>query len=204
MTSIAIIDYGMGNLRSVQKAIEKSGATASITSNAQEISAAEKVILPGVGAFRDAIDALKRHDLVSPVNDAVAAGKPFLGICLGMQLLLDVSYEDGEFEGLGIVPGSVKRFELPADYKIPHMGWNQLSFRADGNPLMKDVSEEAWFYFVHSYYVAPEDNSWTGGRTDYGGDFTSMIWKDNVYATQFHPEKSQDAGLQLLKNFVTL
>lgn len=204
MPVIAIIDYGMGNLRSVQKAIEKSGASAIITSDPHEISAAERVILPGVGAFRDAIAALKRLDLVEAINDVVAAQKPFMGICLGMQLLLDVSYEDGEFEGLGIVPGAVRKFELPREFKIPHMGWNQFSSRVDSNPLMKDVAKDSWFYFVHSYYVDPKDDSWTSGRTDYGTEFTSMVWKDNIFATQFHPEKSQSAGLQLLKNFVTL
>lgn len=204
MSEITIIDYGMGNLRSVQKAIEKSGSAATITSDPRRISEAQKVILPGVGAFRDAIAALKRHDLVAPVSDVVAAGRPFLGICLGLQLLLDVSYEDGEFEGLGIVPGKVQKFALPPEYKIPHMGWNQLSSRVDDNPLMSGISTAAWFYFVHSYYVSPEDDSWVGGRTDYGGEFTSMVWKDNIFATQFHPEKSQSAGLQLLKNFVSL
>ena len=194
----------MGNLRSVQKALEKSGASATISSDPRQIAAAEKVILPGVGAFRDAIDALKQQDLVAPIRDIVAAGKPFLGICLGLQLMFDVSCEDGEFEGLGIVPGKVSKFKLPPDLKIPHMGWNQLSTRSENNPLLKDVSSQAWFYFVHSYYVAPADDSWTAGRTDYGGEFVSMVWKDNVFATQFHPEKSQSAGLQLLQNFVNL
>lgn len=204
MTAITIIDYGMGNLRSVQKAIEKSGAEATISADPREIANAEKVILPGVGAFRDAIDALRQHDMISMIHDVAAAGKPLLGICLGLQLLFDVSYEDGEFEGLGIIPGKVVKFDLPPEFKIPHMGWNQLSSRADNNPLMNDISADAWFYFVHSYYVVPTDDSWTACRTDYGGDFTSMIRKDNVLATQFHPEKSQTAGLQLLKNFVAM
>lgn len=204
MSTITIIDYGMGNLRSVQKAIEKCGAEAKISTDPREIADAEKVILPGVGAFRDAIDALKQHDMVSVIHDVVAAKKPLLGICLGLQLLFDVSYEDGEFEGLGIIPGKVVKFDLPKEFKIPHMGWNQLSSRVDNNPLLKKISPEAWFYFVHSYYVVPTDDSWTSGRTDYGGEFTSMVWNDNVLATQFHPEKSQTSGLQLLKNFVTL
>lgn len=204
MSAITIIDYGMGNLRSVQKAIEKCGAEATISSDPRQIANAKKVILPGVGAFRDAIDALKTHDMVSVVRDIAAAGKPLLGICLGLQLLFDVSYEDGEFEGLGIIPGKVVKFQLPQEFKIPHMGWNQLSTRVENNPLLKEISPEAWFYFVHSYYVSPTDDAWTAGRTDYGGDFTSMVWKDNIFATQFHPEKSQTAGLQLLKNFVAI
>lgn len=204
MSAITIIDYGMGNLRSVQKAIEKCGAEATISADPREIANAEKVILPGVGAFRDAIEALRQHDMISMIHDVVAADKPFLGICLGLQLLFETSYEDGEFEGLGIIPGKVVKFDLPAEFKIPHMGWNQLSSRIDGNPLMNNISAEAWFYFVHSYYVVPTDDSWTAGRTDYGGQFTSMIKKNNVLATQFHPEKSQTAGLQLLKNFVEM
>lgn len=204
MSAITIIDYGMGNLRSVQKAVEKCGAEAIISTDPREIANAERVILPGVGAFRDAIDALRQHDMISVIHDVVAAEKPLLGICLGLQLLFDVSYEDGEFEGLGIIPGKVVKFDLPREFKIPHMGWNQLSSRVDNNPLLKDISAEAWFYFVHSYYVVPTETLWTAGQTDYGGEFTSMVWKDNVLATQFHPEKSQTAGLQLLKNFVTM
>ncbi len=203
MSSITIVDYGMGNLRSVQKALERLGTKALITSDAQQIAEAEKVILPGVGAFRDAIQALHDHQLVEVIKDAASAGKPFLGICLGLQLLFDVSYEDGEFQGLGIVPGKVKRFELPAELKIPHMGWNQLHTTTD-NPLLNDIRRDAWFYFVHSYYVQPDDESWTAATTDYGGEFVSIVARDNVFATQFHPEKSQSEGLQLLRNFVAL
>ncbi|MEZ6129798.1 MAG: imidazole glycerol phosphate synthase subunit HisH [Planctomycetaceae bacterium] len=204
MSAITIIDYGMGNLRSVQKALEKNGSPATITSDPRQIAAAEKLILPGVGAFRDAIAALTDHDLVAPIQDAIAADRPFLGICLGLQLLMDRSFEDGEFEGLGVVPGCVRKFELPSEFKIPHMGWNQLSSRSDDNPLLANLSPDAWFYFVHSYYVAPDDDSWTAARTSYGHDFVSVVRKGNVFATQFHPEKSQSAGLQLLKNFIEL
>ena len=204
MSAITIIDYGMGNLRSVQKAIEHVGSTATISSCPDEIASANRVILPGVGAFRDAIQALQDHNLVDVIHEAVRSGKPFLGICLGLQLLFELSYEDGEYEGLGIVPGKVRRFDLPDGLKIPHMGWNQFSNRTTDNPLLNDVPAEAWFYFVHSYYVDPSDASWVAGRTDYGGEFVSAIRQDNVYATQFHPEKSQRAGLQLLKNFVSL
>lgn len=204
MSAITIIDYGMGNLRSVQKAIEHVGCNASISSDPKEIAAADKVILPGVGAFRDAIKALKDHNLVDVILQASESGKPFLGICLGMQLLMNLSYEDGEYEGLGIIPGKVRLFDIDDDLKIPHMGWNQLSSRADDNPLLNDIPTDAWFYFVHSYFVDPTDASWISAKTDYGGEFVSIVRKDNVFATQFHPEKSQSAGLQLLTNFVNL
>ncbi|MEZ6059179.1 MAG: imidazole glycerol phosphate synthase subunit HisH [Planctomycetaceae bacterium] len=204
MNSIIIVDYGMGNLRSVQKAVEKVGHAADISSDPDQIAKAEKVILPGVGAFRDAIQALREQNLVDCVREHAQAGKPLLGVCLGLQLLFDVSYEDGEHCGLGIVPGAVKRFDLPRELKIPHMGWNQLQPHGTGNPLLKDVPDDAWFYFVHSYYVEPADDAWTATTTDYGLSFTSMVARDNVFGAQFHPEKSQSAGMQLLKNFVNL
>lgn len=204
MSSIAIIDYGMGNLRSVQKALEKVGSTATITSDADRIASADKVILPGVGAFRDAIQALRDHRLIDVIHQSVDSGRPFLGICLGMQLLLERSFEDGEYEGLGIIPGSVRRFDVDPSLKIPHMGWNQLSITDDANPLFAGVDLSAWYYFVHSYYVDPADGSWTAATSDYGGSFTASVRRENVFATQFHPEKSQSAGLLLLKNFVNL
>jgi len=200
---IAIIDYEMGNLRSVQKAFERVGHTATITSDPAELAGAEKLVLPGVGAFRDAIAALRERKLVEPVRAAVAAGKPFLGICLGLQLLFDKSYEDGQYEGLGIVPGEVVRFQVPAAYKVPHMGWNQLHFRRRP-PIFASVEEGAHFYFVHSYYVVPRDESVIATETDYSQSFCSSIWQDNLFAVQFHPEKSQDAGLRVLKNFAEL
>ena len=202
--STAIIDYGMGNLRSVQKAFERIGESATICSSASEIAAAERIVLPGVGAFRDAIAALRRNDLVQVIHDATESGRPFLGICLGMQLLLDVSWEDGEFEGLGIIPGEVRRFELPPEYKIPHMGWNQLQRpeKANSCPLLRNIPAEAWFYFVHSYYVANSDSNDTAAVTDYGQPFTSVVCRGNVMATQFHPEKSQTHGQSMLRNFV--
>lgn len=204
MPATVIIDYGMGNLRSVQKAIEKVGSEAIITSDAQQIAAASKVILPGVGAFRDAIKALHHQDLVGPIQEATQSGKPFLGICLGLQLLFERSFEYGDYEGLGIVPGVVRKFELPQELKVPHMGWNQLLATQADHPLLAGLDSTAWFYFVHSYYVDPTDSSWSAAETDYGGRFVSMVAKGNVYATQFHPEKSQSAGLQLLKNFVNM
>ncbi|MCL4109683.1 UNVERIFIED_CONTAM: hypothetical protein GTU68_055044 [Idotea baltica] len=184
----------MGNLRSVQKAIEKVGSSASITSDAKEIAAADRVILPGVGAFRDAIAALHQHDLVTCINDVVQSDRPVLGICLGLQLLFETSYEDGEFEGLGIIP----------ELKVPHMGWNQLPVRTPDNPLYANVPDDAWVYFVHSYFVDPTDASCVATETDYGGLFASSVRINNLFATQFHPEKSQSAGLRILKNFVSL
>lgn len=204
MSTITIIDYGMGNLRSVQKAIERVGASATITSSPAAITAADKLILPGVGAFRDAIQALHDHNLTDVILDATQNGRPFLGICLGLQLLLERSWEDGEYDGLGIVAGDVRRFDIAEDLKIPHMGWNQVARVDTDNPLFESIDPQAWFYFVHSYYVDPTDESWVAGRTDYGGEFVSAVRKDNVFATQFHPEKSQSAGLQLLTNFVNL
>ena len=198
---VTIIDYGMGNLRSVQKAIERIGMPAQIESNAKNIAQADKLILPGVGAFRDAIAALRKLGLVDAICDHVAADRPFLGICLGLQLMFDVSYEDGEHEGLGIIPGKVQRFELPAEYKIPHMGWNRLQ-QVQETPLLAGCPEEPWFYFVHSYHVVPKDQSWISTTTDYGTNFVSMVGRGNVSAAQFHPEKSQSAGMQLLTNFV--
>src|SRR5438067_12688238 len=153
---IVIVDYGMGNLRSVEKGFAKVGYQATVTSDPRRIAAADKVVLPGVGAFRDAIGELRRQELVQPLRDAIDAGKPFLGICLGLQLLMDVSYEDGEYEGLRIIPGKVVRFEVPPDLKVPHMGWNRIRRRSHP-PLWAGIDEDAFAYFVHSYYVAPND-----------------------------------------------
>lgn len=204
MSAITIIDYGMGNLRSVQKAIERVGSSATITSCPEEIATAEKLILPGVGAFRDAIQALHEHQLVDVIHESIDAGKPFLGICLGLQLLFELSREDGEYGGLSVVPGSVERFEDMGDLKVPHMGWNQLCDVSSDNPLFAGIDPSAWFYFVHSYYVVPRDDSWVAARTEYGPRFVSAIHRDNVFATQFHPEKSQKTGLQLLTNYIRL
>lgn len=200
--TIAIIDYQMGNLRSVQKAVERVGGEAVVTNDRAELARADKIILPGVGAFRDAIRELRQRDLVEPVRDAVASGKPFLGICLGLQLLFDVSYEGGEHEGLGILPGKVVRFAAN-DLKVPHMGWNETRFLGD-SALTQSLPPTAHFYYVHSYYVVPEDNRVIAAEADYGISFCAMIARDNLYATQFHPEKSQTAGLQLLRRFVEL
>lgn len=200
---LAIIDYQMGNLRSVQKALERVGHPAVITSNPADIERADKVILPGVGAFEDAIAELRRRDLVGPIKDAIAADKPFLGICLGLQLLMDVGYENGTHEGLGIIPGECVRFELPSDYKVPHMGWNAIRIRRRA-PMLDGITDGTHVYFVHSYFVKPRDESVIAATTDYGGEFCSMIWRGNLFAAQFHPEKSQADGLKLLRNFAEL
>src|SRR5260221_1767824 len=191
---LAIIDYQMGNLRSVQKGFEKVGHSAVITSDPAVLAAADKIVLPGVGAFPDAIAELHRRQLVEPIKQAIGAGKPFLGICLGLQLLFDVGYEGGRFEGLGMLRGEVVRFDLPTEYKVPHMGWNSLTIR-HRPPVLAGLEDGVHAYFVHSYYVAPKEADVIATETDYGGAFCSMVWRDNIFATQFHPEKSQTDGL---------
>ena len=197
---IAIVDYGMGNLRSVQKAIEKLGHTAEIVTRPEQVRAAQRLILPGVGAFRDAIHELQRLELVDPIREHIRADKPFLGICLGLQLLFDVSYEDGEWPGLGVLAGDVVRFPASIDLKIPHMGWNTLEPTGPVR-LLEGLPADASVYFVHSYYVVPRDPSVIAARTTYGVPFTSVVARGNMFATQFHPEKSQKVGLKLLSNF---
>lgn len=205
---VGIIDYGMGNLRSVQKAFERFEADARIITTPQEICEADKIVLPGVGAFADCVAHLRDRGLVDSILRTIEQGKPFLGICLGMQMLFDVSYEDGEYQGLGVIPGKVVRFDFTgrpdaAELKIPHMGWNQV-FWDRPCPVFRDLSSGEWFYFVHSYYVAPKDPSVICGRCEYGTEFTAMIWKDNIMAMQFHPEKSQRAGMKMIENFARM
>ena len=195
---IAIVDYGMGNLRSVVRGFEKAGWDATIVKDAQALSAAAGVVLPGVGAFTRAVENLKRARLVEPILQAISAGKPFLGICLGMQLLFETSEEWGLTAGLGVLPGRVRR--LPDSLKVPHMGWNQVFFRKKSS-LMKGVEEGSHFYFVHSYYVETQQEDLVSGVTEYGIKFTSMAEKENVFGIQFHPEKSSALGLRILQNF---
>jgi glutamine amidotransferase len=197
---IAIIDYQMGNLRSVQKALARLGHEAVIVDDPAMMARAERIILPGVGAFRDAMAELRRRGFVEPIREQASAGKPILGVCLGLQLFFDVSYEDGEHEGLGLIPGKVVRFDAAQGLKIPHMGWNQITIHRRP-PILEGIEDGAYFYFVHSYYAVPENPQHTAASADYPQPFCAIAWKDNVYATQFHPEKSQRDGLRLLDNF---
>tara|TARA_B100000315_G_scaffold260095_1_gene319238 strand:- start:100 stop:723 length:624 start_codon:yes stop_codon:yes gene_type:complete len=202
--TIAIIDYEMGNLRSVQKAFESIGCSATITRNAQVIDDASHVVLPGVGAFGDCMRNLERFKLASSVRKTIKAGKPFLGICLGLQLLFTESEEFGIHRGLNILPGYVVNFHsTKTTMKIPHMGWNKIKF-ANPMPIFTGIPDGSYFYFVHSFYVKPNDQTIIGTITDYGVSFASGVWKDNLFACQFHPEKSQRWGIQILKNFSLL
>jgi len=197
---IAIIDYDMGNLRSVAKAFEKVGATAAVTRDPKAILNASHVVLPGVGAFKDCMRNLDEYGLIDPIIKSIESGKPFLGICLGLQLLFDESMEFGRHKGLGVIKGKVVRFPEGTGLKVPHMGWNEATKRID-SPLLSGIEDDTFFYFVHSYYAVPEDRSVDLTTTGYGLDFTSSIMKDNIMACQFHPEKSQKSGLKVLENF---
>lgn len=200
---IAIIDYGMGNLRSVQKALEKAGARTQITQSPETILGAEKIVLPGVGAIRPAMDKLRELGVIPAIKETVAAGKPFLGICLGLQLLFESSDEGGRVEALGIFSGTVDKFSIDG-LKVPQMGWNSLRVSQSACPLFKGMDENTFVYFCHSYFVNPAEKEITATMTNYGRDFTSSICKGKVFGVQFHPEKSQAAGIQILKNFVDL
>ena len=200
---ISIIDYGMGNLRSVQKAFEKLDVAANICTSASEAAAAECIVLPGVGAFRDAMAELRRQDYIGPLRDHIAAGKPFLGICLGLQLLFEVSHEDGQWEGLGVLPGEVVRFADEPGLKVPHMGWNTLE-QMQPSPLLEGLPPDPHVYFVHSYYVVPRDDSVVLTYTTHGTRFVSAVQRGRLFATQFHPEKSQRVDLKILENFAAL
>ena len=200
---IAIIDYGMGNLRSVQKALEAVGHGATVTSDPDAVRRASKVILPGVGAFADAIAELRRSGLGEAFSEAVRAGKPCLGVCLGLQLLFDVSEEDGEHQGLGLLPGRVVRFEPGPGLKIPHMGWNTLRVRRPA-PLLGGLGPDPSVYFVHSYHARPDDPDDIAAEADYPAPFAAMVWRDNLMAAQFHPEKSQAVGLAMYANFARI
>jgi glutamine amidotransferase len=198
---IVIVDYGVGNLRSVQKGLERVGATAVVSDDPAALDAAQGVILPGVGAFGDGMDNLVARRLVEPVLHQVETGKPLLGICLGMQLLFEESEEMGRHRGLGLLPGRVVRFP-DGDLKIPHIGWNQL-LDSRGR-LLQGIQDGAYAYFVHSYYALPEDAADVLARTEYGFEFASVVGRGRIFGAQFHPEKSQEVGLQLLANFARL
>ena len=204
---IAIIDYGMGNLRSVQKGFEAVGAKAIVTSDSNKILSARSVVLPGVGAFKACMDNLEKFDLIDTVKQSVQSGKPFLGICLGLQLLFSQAEEFGSVSGLGILKGKVVGFKDAPNsgdpLKIPHMGWNNVEVKPS-HPLFDSVPNQSYFYFVHSYYVVPEDRATVATTTNYGIDFVSGIHHENIHAFQFHPEKSQQLGLTVLRNFSRL
>lgn len=212
---IVVVDYGMGNLRSVSKALESLGASVRVSGNPADVVQASKLILPGVGAFPAAMQELNRRGLVEPIKAHVAAGTPYLGICLGLQLLFEESEEGEGANGLAILPGCVRRFtpDPATPLKIPHMGWNQVISRQPSAvsrqqttacPLLKGLPSGSFFYFVHSYYADPLDRGLVALQTDYGVRFPAMVWRENLFATQFHPEKSQRLGLALLQNFVDL
>ena len=200
---IAIIDYDAGNIKSVEKALQKLGADVVITKDADVILSADKVILPGVGAFGDAMTNLKKYDLVSVIKQVVERKIPFLGICLGLQLLFERSDETPGVEGLGILKGEVLRIPDNGNLKIPHMGWNSLHLQNDGR-LFEGLSEESYVYIVHSYYLKAEEPEIVKATTEYGVTIHASVEKGNVFACQFHPEKSSDVGLQILRNFVEL
>ena len=195
---IAIVDYGMGNLKSVEKGFKKVGIDTTVTSNPGVVDNAEAIVLPGVGAFRDCIRNLTDLSLTEAVITSINKGKPFLGICLGLQVLFSESEEFGTCKGLDLFRGKVVRFQ--EGLKVPHMGWNTVKI-IKRSPILSDIEDNAFFYFVHSFYVVPEDRDIIATTTDYGTTFTSMVWKDNVFATQFHPEKSQGLGLKVLAGF---
>jgi len=202
---IAIVDYGMGNLRSVKKAFEKLGFPATVTRNREQILNSDGLVLPGVGAFGDCMKNLEEYGLVEPIKTFIEGGKPFLGICLGLQLLFEESEESPGVGGLGILRGKVVRFPRSSEerLKIPHMGWNQVKMKGELS-ILEGIPQESWFYFVHSYYPKPGDESVSAGKTRYGMEFTSAVQKENIFACQFHPEKSSILGLRILKNFALM
>ena len=198
---IGIIDYGMGNLGSVTNAFRFLELDAKIVSRKQEMDECRALILPGVGAFGDCMTHLVEHDFVDAITGWVKGGKPLMGICLGLQALFQSSEESPDVPGLGIFEGTVKKFDLPKELKVPQIGWNRMTEVQPECPLFEGIDDESFFYLVHSFYVCPTDESIVAGSTEYGLPYCSAVWKDNVFATQFHPEKSQDMGLRMLRNF---
>ncbi len=202
---VVVVDYGMGNIHSVNKALQLYGAKTLITNKPEDILSAEKLVLPGVGAFGDAMSGLRKQGLVSVLKKYICSKKPFLGVCLGMQLLFEESEETAKSRGLGILKGKViKLKEKKRGQKVPHMGWDQLKKVKEECPLLKDIPDNSYVYFCHSYYPKPRDENIIAGVTDYGVVFASMVWQDNIYGVQFHPEKSQKTGLKIIENFVSL
>jgi glutamine amidotransferase len=202
---IALLDYGSGNLRSVQKALIKAGAKVVVAQHPDQFEGARGMVLPGVGAFDDCMNALSRQELLPAVRDFIQSGKPFLGICVGYQALFEKSEEfNSRAAGLGVFSGKVVRFPAATGLKVPQIGWNSLDIVRPDCPLYRGIPTGSYVYFVHSFFPRPADPSIVATRTEYGGPFASSIWKDNVFATQFHPEKSQKVGLKLLQNFIEL
>lgn len=201
---IAIIDYGMGNIHSVNKALQLYGEKTLITNKPEDIHSCDKAVLPGVGAFDDAMQELNKQQLILSLQDYRKNKKPLLGICLGMQLFFEESQEAEKSKGLGILRGRVKKFPVKKGYKVPHMGWNQLKIISGGCPLLKGLPGDSYAYFCHSYYPQPQDKEIIAATTDYAVNFPSLVWQDNVFGVQFHPEKSQKTGLKILENFVKL
>jgi glutamine amidotransferase len=199
---IALVDYGMGTLRSVLKAVDSIGAPIEVVAEPEAVVAADRVVLPGVGAFRDAIGALRERGLAQAVRDAAAAGRPVLGLCLGMQLLATRSSEFGEHSGLDLIPGSVERLQTTPGLRIPHVGWNDLAVRRPDDPIVGALGPEPTFYYVHSYEFRPDDPASVTGVTDYGRPVTATVASGNVFGVQFHPEKSSEAGLRIIGNFL--
>ena len=196
--NVVVIDYGLGNLRSVSQALEKAGVHPEVTGDPGSLPMADALILPGVGAGDAAMRALHERELVEPLREYADSGRPFMGVCLGLQLLMD-STEEGEADCLGIIPGRTRK--LPAGLKVPHMGWNLVQLR-ESHPMFDGIPEDSHFYFVHSYYAEPEDRSLAAGITEYGTSFCSVLIRDNLVATQFHPEKSGALGLKMYENFI--
>ncbi len=202
---IALLDYGSGNLRSVQKALLHVGAEVELVSGPEGMKGASGVVLPGVGAFDDCINALQKQELLGGARDFIETGRPFLGICVGYQALFERSQEFNSCAaGLGVFPGEVVKFKEEPGFKVPQIGWNEIEIEREDCPLYRGIPDRSHVYFVHSFFPRPADDSIAATRTNYGGEFVSSVWRDNVFATQFHPEKSQSVGLRLLKNFVDL
>lgn len=200
---IGIVDYGMGNLGSVTNAFRFLDLDAKIVTKKQEMDDCRALLLPGVGAFGDCMSHLVEHNFVEPIHGWVDAGKPLMGICLGLQAMFESSEESPDVDGLGIFKGTVKRFDLPKELKVPQIGWNRMVETRPDCPMFDGIDDRSFFYLVHSYYVCPDDESIVAGTTEYGMEYCSCAWKDNVFATQYHPEKSQAGGLRMLRNFYT-
>jgi glutamine amidotransferase len=199
---VVIVDYGAGNLRSVARAVAHAGHEPIVTDDREQVDAAEALIVPGVGAAADTMRNLREHGMVEPIREYIASGRPFFGVCMGQQALLSISEEGGEHECLGIIPGRVKKLESSDGRKVPHMGWNNVRQKS-AHPIFEGIDDGAYFYFVHSYYPQPEDPDVVIGETEYGVTFASVLARDNIVATQFHPEKSGEAGLRMYANFLS-